>query len=105
MTNRVKNNAPTTLEILGKVFTVDYIEMCGLACEADGVICHSDQAIKVNKACHIERQKEVVLHEITHAIDRITVLGLDEDNTIRLSNALYTILKHNPKLVSWIMAD
>lgn len=99
------NEAPTTLEILGKGFTVSYIETCGLACDADGIIRHSDQVIKVNKACHIERQKEVVLHEIVHAVDRITVLGLGEDNTIRISNALYAILKHNPKLVSWIMSD
>ena len=95
--------APTKLEILGKSFDVKYIEPCGLACEADGVIRHSDQIIKVNKECHPERQKEVILHEMIHAIDRIAVLNLGEDNTIRLSNALYAVLRKNPGLVKWVM--
>lgn len=95
--------APTKLKILGKTFDVSYVEPCGLSCEADGIIRHSDQVIKANKECHPERQKEVILHELVHAIDRITVLNLGEDNTIRLSNALYAVLRGNPKLVKWVM--
>ena len=84
--------SPKKIKILGKTFEVFYIKPCGLACDADGVIIHSDQIIKVNSECNLERQKEVVLHELIHAIDSIFVLNLDEDNTIRLSNALYSVL-------------
>ncbi len=55
-----------------------------------------------------EQQKDTLLHELVHIADWETarpVDRLDEADVVRLSKALYAILRDNPGLAEWIASD
>lgn len=56
------------------------------------------------------QQRDTVLHEVLHTISEMTGLALvwgkdDEDFVRRISPALLDVLRRNPKLVEFLVAD
>lgn len=45
-----------------------------------------------------DNQREVLLHELIHAVDDTLSIGLKEKEVHQLSVGLYTVLKENPNL-------
>ena len=50
-----------------------------------------------------DQQKDTLLHEVIHVIDRDLTLKFDEEQVHRLACALYQTLKENKEFTKWLI--
>ncbi len=90
---------PTKVVILGKTFTICEPDPEN---EDDGNMDLAAQKITVRKQESMEYNQDTLLHEITHAIDEMLVLGLSEEQVHRMAAGLLSVLKTNKALTKWL---
>lgn len=72
----------------------------------DGEGCESGGYIKVGKGSCLERQREVVLHEVIHLIADHTGNGdLKEEIIEALSYGIFDFIRENPDIVKYIQGE
>ena len=111
---KVEYDQPTTqnLRILGMNYSLGFIPSevdFDLHGSADGAICVGKQLLKINSSATRETQRQALFHELVHASD--TELSYDsagamsEDQVARVSRGLFEILRDNPAIVAWMLAE
>lgn len=96
---------PKKVRICGRKFKISFQKPKNMGqnfSNAGRVVCDL-QRIWVDSTNAMGRQKEVLLHEIIHAIDFLTAIGLTEAQTHALANGLFTVMVDNPKVEKWIL--
>lgn len=58
--------------------------------------------IVINKEYDLQARKEVVLHELLHAIEDAVKTGIGEKAVSRFSRALFCVAQENPTLFRWL---
>ena len=95
MTKNIDGDQVRTIKILGHTFTVFYIKNYSM----NG---GTGDMGNLNIATHeifidalVAGNKEILLHELIHAVSHYWGLEFDEDTVLKLSEGLYQILKDN----------
>jgi hypothetical protein len=87
---------PENIKIGGIDYKVKIVNECDEDdSNVDGKINFPKQEIRIKKGLEAQYQENVLLHEIIHGIFEFCGWEQNEENTIRLSNALYQVLKDN----------
>ena len=58
--------------------------------------------IVLNKECSEHKMKNILIHELLHAIEDYTETELGEERVSRLANAIFSLIQDNPELISWL---
>lgn len=90
------------LKILGKSYTVEQDPDLMVTEEEAGHIHVFKQLIKVAPNQHPEQLREVVLHEVIHALEGELGIELEERDVQALSAGMFAVLKDNPEFVRWL---
>lgn len=61
----------------------------------DGYILPDRLLIKITKSKNIERIREVILHELVHAVDGIFSLNLSEKQVDKLARGLFGVIRQD----------
>lgn len=87
------------IKILYKEYSVEYQEnLHDGAGELYGQIHYLPEKILLNPAASDEQQEATLIHEVLHGIDELYGIGLKEKQVEKLGNALYMLIKDNPKM-------
>jgi hypothetical protein len=86
------------------VNTVDKV-LDSEANELDGICMHNTGQILLSKSLSEDNSKEVLLHELIHALDGQLDIGFTEKDVQRTSVALFTLFRDNPKLVKFLFLE
>ena len=95
---------PNRVRISGRKFKIKFQKGSNMGDRSDsaGHIVCDYQKIWVDTGNNLNRQQEVLLHEITHAVDFFGSLKLSEDQVHGIANGLYAVFRDNPKIVKWV---
>ncbi len=100
MTSTAAFNPPSTIDILGKKFTV---KLLGPDDDNDGHMDLSTQEIGIRLQPAKEYNQDTGLHEVIHAVDEILSIGLKEKQVHQMAAGLIAVLKHNPDFIAWLL--
>ena len=90
---------PDKVRILYKEYFVE--EQSGLhnnVGDLYGEIHYLPEKILLNRESSQEQKLATLMHEIVHALDEMWCINLEEDKVEKLGNALYMLVRDNPKL-------
>lgn len=93
------------LKIAGRKFSVKFQRPRNMGQnfpQAGRVVCDL-QKIWIDKTNAKGRQREVLLHEIIHAVDFLCAAGLSENQTHALASGIMAVLVDNPKAADFIL--
>ena len=96
---------------LGGIYGLSFVDMStdvDLHGEQIGCTNLLGRSIKVAGDMAASQQRDTLLHEIVHIADYETAdprSRLRESDVVRISKALYSILRDNPGLAEWIASD
>lgn len=82
------------LIILGKTYTIEEVPLKQL--KANGICDFSCQTIKVATPLLPDEAKDVILHEVIHAVDHLLDLELTERQVQVLATGLMAVFAANP---------
>lgn len=76
--------------------------------DEDGAHCFgtsefANRQLRVEEVIPDDHKRVTVFHEVVHAIDYLSGLGLTENQIRGLSHGFYAVLKDNPKLAAHIV--
>lgn len=94
-----------TVNILGQEFEIVPEESISRDGSINGLIEYDELRIYINKNLPEERKKEVLLHEFLHEISAGLSMGLDEETVQILARSLYSLIKSNSAIFSWLVAE
>lgn len=63
-----------------------------------GQIHYIGEKILLNSDSSEEQKKATLMHELIHGLDEMYRIGLEEEQVEKLGNAIYMLLKDNPKM-------
>ena len=66
--------------------------------ECYGQIFPSTRKLYINNCYDDEQKKATLIHEVLHGMDDIWGIDLKEEQVETLANAIYTVIKDNPKI-------
>ncbi|MDA3730059.1 hypothetical protein PBV87_00840 [Niameybacter massiliensis] len=72
--------------------------------ECYGEILHDKCLIRLNVSNTEDQMRATVVHEILHGIENMYGIDLGEEVVTKLGNALYTLVKDNPKLIGGLIS-
>ena len=93
---------PLKLKILGKPYSVNYVTGEPLAEDELGECNDNAQALYIREGQVLDNEQDTLLHEGIHAIDEQMQIGLKEAQVRRLATGILSVLKDNPKLISYL---
>lgn len=101
---------PTNIKILGLEWKVINEKHAADAAEAFGTTVHASQTINIDPSCSELHSRQVLLHEILHAIwwqmglSRLPehTTKLEEQIVNAMANGLYSTLSSNPELRTYL---
>jgi|ETNvirnome_6_100_1030635.scaffolds.fasta_scaffold94011_1 Zn-dependent peptidase ImmA (M78 family) len=93
--------APHFVEVLGIMVPV-HLKNYGPEDYTFGEWDSCELSITLNPTIPPEHQKVTLLHELIHGVDDMLDLGLSHKTVYCLSQAMLTIIRHNPGLVKWV---
>lgn len=101
---------PKKLKILGMTYEVrstvpDEGNLLANSRDCAGSVTVNKALILINKDNHIDQQRDTLLHESLHAIDYQMSIGLTEEQVQRVASSLMCLMKDNPKLMDYLLAD
>ena len=93
------------IKILGRKFKLKFQKPKNLGQNGTsaGRIVNDLQRIWIDKTNALGRQREVLLHEIIHAVDFFGALEISENQTMALANGLLAVLRDNPQVAKFIL--
>jgi hypothetical protein len=90
-------------KVLGYHYRVEFKPVVTLEGEEQRGLCHSDtQLIEVSSNLPKDQQREVLLHELIHAIEYGVGISLTEAQVTRLARAQLAVFKDNLDLAAFI---
>lgn len=90
---------PEKVKILYKEYTVEEIEnLHDGGVDLYGQIHYLTEKILLNVNSSDEQKKATLIHEVIHGLDEMYGIGLKEKQVEKLGNALYMLLRDNPKM-------
>ena len=93
---------PEKLKVLGKPYTVHYVNGEPLCEDEMGECDDGRQSLYIRDGQPLGNEQDTVLHEIIHAIDEQMQIRLKEDQVRRLATGLLAVLKDNPRLATYL---
>lgn len=100
-----KAQLPEVIRVCGKDYAVQGIERNALGSDRTGECVHHNLTIIYDTAWAASQQRDTILHEVIHACDYTTRLGLDEPQVHALAGLLYGVLADNPEFARWLIAE
>ena len=89
---------PTTVDILGRCYTIEYDEAM-----ADLGECNQDNLkIRIKPSQPLYLETDTVLHEIMHGIEIGMQLNMTERQIYCITSGLMAVFKNNKELLSYI---
>ena len=86
---------PSSIEVLGRRFSVAVVEVVEPKENLAGQIDYHKAAIRLDRDWDHSGQERLLLHESVHSIDRELDLNLSEENIRRFTVALWDLIKRN----------
>jgi len=93
---------PQKVRVLGRDITFTYPKEGGLDLEEYGKFTLGTLSISVQDGLPAALEREVVLHELLHAIDHSMDLGLSERHINSLGVLIMHMLSDNPDLLRYL---
>jgi Zn-dependent peptidase ImmA (M78 family) len=93
------------VDVMGKKYKIRFLRDAYFEESECGVIEFDKMEILINSEKGTPHQKDTILHEIVHAIDRDLDLHLNENQVRHLSCGLYQTLKANKRLRGWLFSE
>jgi len=90
------------LTIIGKRHRVVMDESLG---ENVGICDHETNTIRIAPGQPHDEERDTVLHEVTHAVEKQLNCTLPESKLRMIVTGLYAVLKDNPKLAKYLLED
>lgn len=91
---------PERVRVLGSAYDVVTKKMRG----ALGMHRFDKNLIQIAPGLAHDREREVLTHELVHAIDEAMQAKLSEDQVEKLGVGIYALLSDNPELVQYLVA-
>lgn len=95
---------PPQLKIVGKTYAVLFLDEVD-AEDNNGEHDLQKQEIRVKNAIHFEAKRDVLLHEVLHAVDEQLDLRLKHKQIHALAVGLLQVLRENPHFVQFLTAS
>lgn len=90
---------PEKVRILYKEYDIEHQKnLHDGGCELYGQIHYLPEKIYLNPDASMAMQKATLLHELLHGLDEMYGIDLKEKQVEKLGNALYMLIKDNPKM-------
>lgn len=93
----------TEVDILGKVYRVERVPRNGMSEDNLGTCEDEQQRICVAQGLKKDMERDVLLHEITHALDYHLHLNLEERQVSVLATGLIAVFKSNPAFRKFLL--
>lgn len=93
---------PKIIRVMGKSYRVASDRGCPLTSGIMGL--HDPLSLDITlsaKLCE-EQARQIVVHEILHAIELSLGIDLSERNVCAISSAFYGVIRDNPRLMAWL---
>ena len=84
------------MKIAGINYTIEYLP--SEAVKNLGLADFNRQKILINKDATASTQRIALCHEIIHMLDKVYLIGLSEDQVIKLTHAIIAFHAENPQL-------
>ena len=84
------------MKIAGINYTIEYLP--SEAVKNLGLADFNRQKILINKDATASTQRIVLCHEIIHMLDKVYLIGLSEEQVIKLTHAIIAFHAENPQL-------
>jgi len=90
---------PSQVRVLGAQYDIIEKKMKG----AYGMHYFGKCMIQIAPGLAFDREREVLVHELVHAIDEAMQSKLSEDQVEKLGVGIYALLADNPELVKYLV--
>lgn len=94
-----------TIDIIGQDYDLKFEKGFAKDGSANGLIVYEDLEIYIEDSLRTEKKKEILLHEIIHGISEGLSMGLEENAVQALARSLYSVIKQNKTIFSWMVAE
>ena len=90
---------PSRVRVLGSMYNIEVKKLRG----ALGMHRFDKNLIQIAPGLAHDREREVLTHELVHAIDEAMQAKLSEDQVEKLGVGFYALLSDNPELVKYLV--
>lgn len=95
---------PEQVRVVGKNYSILFVDEVDDQ-DNNGEHNLQKQEIKVKRGIHFEAQRDVLLHEVIHAVDEQLDLRLKHKQVHALAVGVLQVLRENPTLVAFLTAQ
>lgn len=96
---------PKVIKAVGRSYQVHVEESKDFTGELNGEVNVDKQVIRIASGQGFEGERETLLHEVIHIVEKLFAVDLEEEQVKVLSNALFNVLRDNPKFVSYLLEE
>lgn len=93
------------LRVLGKRYVVETAEPGPFDEDTFGVCFRERCWISLREGMDVDVYREVLLHEVLHALEHILDLDVKEATIVGLASGLLAVLRDNPKFAAWLVEE
>lgn len=93
---------PKTLKFMGEQWKIYQIPETTIPLSLLGRIDFQERRIDVAEQPPSE-EASTLLHEIFHLLDNVYVLGMEEQDILRLERGLWRIFQENPEMLAYLL--
>lgn len=93
---------PVTVRVFGKIYTVEWRAKALDEFDRAGDHHQAGLAIRIADGLAPDEERETLMHELTHSIERQLGINIAEKKVRQLSVGMYAVLKDNPRLRTYL---